>query len=403
MNIRHFVYRLADLVNLYIEAFYRRFLPLRYNFSKNIFRSNHDKSVLISYVIDPFILPFRGNKYYSHSNYQESVTIAKVFHKLGYKVDVVRYNTPKNDLPHNKYQIIFGHDPNLTLAQKNNPKALTIFYATGAYGGFRNQEEKKRIIQLLKRKKLPLNSLSSQWSNIADDYQSFARSPHIIMIGDKTVLSTHPKKFHPKIKLITVSTYCFYPWEKQRHYKKMHQARRNFLCLISSAPVHKGLDLLLEVFKRNPRLHLYVAGNIGTDSEFEKIYHAELYTLPNIHCLGWVDLASTKFRDLATICGSVVLASASEGINGAVPNCMRSGLIPITSHYSAVNTLGCGISINTVTIDNLEKAVRRISLTSPKILKTMANQASETANDIYSIKAFENQFTSIITNLLAKR
>ena len=66
---------------------------------------------------------------------------------------------------------------------------------------------------------------------------------------------------------------------------------------------------------------------------------------PNLHYLGWVDVASPSFAKLANSCMGAVYPSASEGGGGAVAQLLHFGLLPIVTQTATVRAAPLGFEI----------------------------------------------------------
>jgi glycosyltransferase involved in cell wall biosynthesis len=124
--------------------------------------------------------------------------------------------------------------------------------------------------------------------------------------------------------------------------KDFGAARRHYLFLASRPQIHKGLDLLLEIFPRTPDLHLYVCSDFKDEPDFCACFRRELFETPNVHPVGRVDVASPDFQALARTCAYVIHPSCSEGQAGAVTQGMHAGLVPLVTRESGVDTEGLG-------------------------------------------------------------
>lgn len=392
--------RLKDYFNLVYHKIFRNLNP-HYGFIKNYYRTNYSKKVLVSYTYLPFVLPFRGNQFYSHSNQVESLHIAQIFHQLGFQVDLAAYDHKIRINKKRHYDLIFGHEPNLSRFSQYSPHAKIIHYATGAYHTFRNRNEQLRINRLLKRKKLTSSKIKTQWGWLDSPDTSFDKSDAIFLIGNTYTKNTYPKKYHSKIIPLTTIAHSFYPRPLIQTQKDFDKAKKNFLCLISSAPIHKGLDLLLDVFEKNPNLHLYIAGNIFTDPQFVKIYRHQLFHLPNIHYQGWVSINSHLFKTLVSRCAFITLVSASEGINGAVPTCMHSGLIPIITHTCGVDIKKSGLILSDDKLSTIQSALKKYSSLSNQKLESLSSRSQLTALSQYTQDQFRSQFIDALASVLS--
>ena len=110
-----------------------------------------------------------------------------------------------------------------------------------------------------------------------------------------------------------------------------HKSPGKFLFFASGGQVHKGLDLLLEVFAAESDLELFVCSSFAAEHDFCDTYQKELYGCSRIHPVGFVDIRSEAFRDIIDQCSYVIMPSCSEGIAGSILTAMSAGLIPIVS------------------------------------------------------------------------
>lgn len=70
--------------------------------------------------------------------------------------------------------------------------------------------------------------------------------------------------------------------------RNINEVKKNFLWMGSLGLIHKGLDLLLEIFNELPDYNLYICGSTKNEPEFEYLYFDELYRTKNIHTYGFV-------------------------------------------------------------------------------------------------------------------
>ena len=156
---------------------------------------------------------------------------------------------------------------------------------------------------------------------------------------------------------LPISAPVIYPWPEGKDFEA---CRRHFLWLGSHGFVHKGLDLVLEAFAAMPEYHLTVCGPtkgevekefekvLYVEKDFEKTFYKELYQTSNIRTVGWVDVASPEFMQIANDCIGLINPSCSEGEGGAVVGCMHAGLIPIVSYESGVDIDAFGFLLRIV-------------------------------------------------------
>lgn len=101
---------------------------------------------------------------------------------------------------------------------------------------------------------------------------------------------------------------------------------RCFLFLASLGQVHKGLDLLLEVFAARPELTLIVLSRFRQEPDFVDAYRRELFETPNIRAIGFLDVDAPAFRDAQERAGWLILPSCAEAQCGAITVALSLGI-----------------------------------------------------------------------------
>ena len=166
--------------------------------------------------------------------------------------------------------------------------------------------------------------------------------------------------------------------------------------------VHRGLDLVLEAFAKNPQYELIVCGPVHDEKDFEKTFHKELYELPNIRTVGWVDVGGTQFAGIAKECVGVIYPTCSEGTSGSVVTCMHAGLVPIISVEAGVDVDGFGVVLKESSIREIEKAIKKLSSSSPGTLKSKARKAWMFARAHYTREQFSEAYCNFVATILKK-
>jgi hypothetical protein len=355
-------------------------------FVENYFKTDFSKRVLVSYLTEPFLIGYEHRV--EHSNYTECLKIAEIFNKRGYIVDIVEYNLKKSlrSAKRHKYDIIFGSEPNFLNAINHIEHKKSIYYATGAYYKFQNNAEETRLNELRRRRGVSLKPIRH-----VVPHASAELADAVICIGNDWTISTY--KGHCKqIQKIDVSAHSFCPFSEIQEIKDFDTARKNFLWLGSYGVVHKGLDLLLEVFVKHPELNLYVCGGLENEESFMKIYQNELFDSPNIHYEGWVMPNSQKYKDLVVKCAYYVFPSCSEGMSGSTATTMLSGLIPIISMETGIDCGKDGVILDDCSINTIENTVLKMSNIPAKGCQTAARNIAATAAKQFSITRFISDF-----------
>ena len=362
----------------------------------NYFKTNYNKNVLISYITDPF----RNGIHLRHTNQTEAIEITKVFNELDYNVDIADYRYEGN-LDYDKYSIIFGFgEPLIKSFYNRNHKILTIYYGTGMHVIHQNHATLKRIEEVYKKKgKWLLES-----GRIVDKAWSVQTSlvDNIITLGNDEVVDSYKKYFSKKIYNIPISYYKIFDQKEILRNKNFEDAKNHFLWFGSSGLIHKGLDLLLEVFKELPDLHLHVCGPIDSEPKFKAVYYEELYNTKNIHTYGYQDIKSKSFKDIISKCAFIIFPSCSEGEPGSVINVMLYGLIPIVTNTAGIRIKDFGIKIKKLTHESIkESVIKAANLTEGEIKKRSLKCANHTI-DNHSIEKFSYELKKALIDILGE-
>jgi hypothetical protein len=364
---------------------------------RNYFKTNFRENVLISYITSPF----KNGINLTHTNQAEALEIARVFKELQYNVDIVDYYY-EGDLNYDKYSNIFGFgEPLINSFYRRNHKILTIYYGTGMHVIHQNYATLKRIEEVYKKKgKWLLESgriVNKAWSvqtSLVDN---------IITLGNDEVVNSYKKYFSRKIYNIPISYYKIFDQVKILKNKNFGNAKKHFLWFGSSGLIHKGLDLLLEVFKELPNLNLHICGAIDSEPKFKAIYYKELYNTKNIHTYGYQNIQSKSFKDIISKCAFVVFPSCSEGGGGSVINVMVYGLIPIVPTTASVRIKDFGIEIKELTHESIkESVIKAASLSQDEIKKRSLKCANDTINN-HSIEKFSYELKRALLDILGKK
>lgn len=288
----------------------------------NYYNTKYDKNCLFMYVLEPFL---RNEIDESHQLFWQELQITKLLSDKGYNIDIIDYDNKYVHLV-KKYDLIFDLIPGRNMVYMNHmtQRCIRIAYLTGSNATFQNKAEKQRIEAIARRrgKKLKTRRQSPYITNIIEEYNA------CLMIGNRYNWRTYSE--------FNLSTPFFI--KNNGHYQKynfnkLKKKSNAFLYFGSVGSVHKGLDLLLEIFsEKNFPAELYVCGTFDKERDFVKCYYKELYECDNIHPVGFVKINSDKFRDLTEICTYSILPSCSEANAGTILSTMSAGLISICSY-----------------------------------------------------------------------
>ena len=347
-------------------------------------------NVLLSYVIDPFLLKPGQPVSNAHTIHWESLQMARTFLDMGYCVDVISY---RNDTfkPAKDYSFLISSRLNLErLAQLLNKDCVKVMHITTAHWLFHMSAQHRRLLALRERR-----GVSLRLRKIAEPNWAIEHADCATILGNKFTISTYSYA-NKSMLSIPNSTAFICPWPSEKDFESV---RKHFLWFGSGGLVHKGLDLVLEAFAQMPEYHLTVCGPIDREVEFKLAYFKELYQTPNIQTVGWVDVTSPKFREISNNCIGLIYPSCSEGQSGAVVTCLHAGLIPIISYESGLDVDDFGFILKTCTIEEIKTSVQMVATISSGELQSMARKGWEFARAHHTRDRFAEEYRSAVLEI----
>jgi glycosyltransferase involved in cell wall biosynthesis len=364
-------------------------------------------NVLLSYIIEPFLLQDEHDISNAHHHDWLSWQIGLTFSSLGYDVDVVDYQDRKF-VPTKNYDFFVGARTNFQRLSALMPnKCIKIVHLDTAHWLFNNSSAYQRHLDLQKRRGVTLASFKWVEPNWAIEYADYATTNW----GNQFNVGTY-KYAEKQIFQIPLPTCAVYPEPAE---KDFDTCRNHFLWFGSDGLIHKGLDLVLEAFAQMPECRLTVCGPLRTresnaekgplkqDTQFEAAFHRELYESKNIHTAGWVDVEGETFQKIADQCIGVVFPSCSEGGGASVITCMQAGLIPIVSYETNVEVGDFGFTLPLSSIDEIKKCVRHVCELPEAELKTMANKAWQFSQANHTREKFSINYRKVIEQIISEQ
>ncbi len=350
--------------------------------------------VLLSYILEPFLLKPNETLSTRHSNYWECHEIARIFLDRGYEVDVIDAHN-RTWLPKKQYDFFIDIDKNLErLAPFLNKDCIKVFHIATSHWKFQNEAEKGRIAAVEKRRGISLTPRRQLEEN-----KSFEIADYLEGLGNNDTFATYPAT-NKKIISVPGSTVVTFSSPEQKEFDKI---RRNFLWLSGGGAVHKGLDLLLECFKDMPNFHLTICGPVEAEKDFTEVYKKELYSLPNIHLEGRIDVTGKRFKDIAANCIAMIYPSCAEGQSGAVITSLHAGLIPIISTHSGVDIRDFGTILKDCSMEEIKKAIIETSALSTEELKKQSIAVWNYAQRTFTKENFTEAYESFAGQIIEER
>ncbi|MFV2058973.1 MAG: glycosyltransferase [Thiohalomonadales bacterium] len=402
----HFQEKIASLCGIIENFMFRRFK----NKIKRIFRrlripaqrkivnlmpdGEVRGNVLLAYIIDPFLGKDGAAIDNKHTHYWESFQIAQTFLNHHYSVDVISYLN-RTFTPKKNYDYFISARTNLErIANRLNDDCIKVAHLDTAHWVYNNKAAYDRLSSLLERRGVVLNggkNVEENWAVEAADVAT--------ILGNKFTRETYAYSKIP-VYHIPISAPCTYPWDTEKNFDN---CRRNYLWFGSSGFVHKGLDIVLDTFAQMPDYNLVVCGPLGQEKRFVDTYRKELYDTPNINTIGWVDVESSEFIEIARNCIGLAYPTCSEGGGGSAITCMHAGIIPILSNEASVDLNdNCGILLKESSDQELKKAIITLSDLPTNKLEELAYNSWSFANNNHTRERFADEYDKFVSEILPK-
>lgn len=352
----------------------------------NIYNTAYMKNCLIIYITYPFCKKETSD---THQNQVQVKLIAKVLEEYGYNIDVMSIDS-KNVILTKKYDLILDIHPGKFFLGNNMAKdCIRIAYLTGMNPSFANEAENDRLLEVYNRRGVKLPQ-ERQCENISKDIEKYNA---FFYIGNSYNVQSYSEFKLPPIYYMRNTGYKFQSTNFEE--KKSN----NFLFFASEGQVHKGLDLLLEVFSKEKfPCNLYICSGVLQEKEFCECYEKELYSMENIHTVGFVNIWSEDFQAITNICSYVIVPSCSEGISGAVLTCMSAGLIPIVSRECGFDDKEV-INLPDCAVQTIEKYILCYSKKKLAWIEMKARETINVVNSKYTNKDFVEIFRAAIEDV----
>ena len=350
------------------------------------------KKALVSYRTDSFFYNWQATSI-GRTQPLEILSIVRALADFGYCIDVIDCNDSRAipALADKRYDLIFGFGENFYQLTQKQPEATTVLYMTEQHPGFSYHEEQKRVSYFNERYKKDLKIARSGLF-----YKQHHLTPaytHVIAMGEvEPFLKQYSHVFTIFPTGLQNQSYTFKP-------KNHQESRTHFLWLgTSGAAIHKGLDLLLDIFAKHNNLVLHIGGLKKSDKKILSFPNRS-----NIIDHGYIDVKSELFLQLAEQCSYKLLPSCSEACATSVTTGMLHGLVPVVMKDAGFNRLGHhAVFLEDFQLDYLEKKILELAALDPRQLDVMSKRAYNFAHSNFTIHSFELSFRSILEQIETK-
>ncbi|MCC7303923.1 glycosyltransferase [bacterium] len=359
---------------------------------RNVMKTNFKKHALVSYLTAPFKT---GSSPSKHNNTLDALLLPQVLSELGYNVDVMNF-TDKKNYDFSKYDVILGFGNPFLNSYSNNTHAKRIYYGTSVAPHMQNVLSIRRLEEFYKRHKLWLIE-SGRIINQASGLQTQAIDG-LTYFGNDFVAETFRQTFPgPMHHIHNIGFVTRKSSDVLTVQKNWNTARNTFVTVVGAGAIHKGLDLMLELFTKHPEWELHIGAPVLNEKRFFDFYE-ETLKLPNIHHYGFLDISSDLYLAILDQAGFYISPSASEGCPTTVINAATNGkLLIIANKESGLESEAYIRPIKELSVESLEKSI----FTAQKLPSKELEKLSIQSHHYFSTHHTENIFCKDLKTALA--
>jgi hypothetical protein len=356
----------------------------------NFNSSQNQKKLLICYKTQGYFIDLRENT--GRTLFSEIFKMVTVFSGLNFCIDIIDCNdtSPLKTIASKKYNVIFGFGETFYQITTLQPEAISILYMTENHPSVSFREEKKRLDYFYERHGIHVKfQRSGKYYKLKHLDRTYA---DIITLSDTETLL--PQYSQPYSLFPTGLVNSQFSFKTKGH----SSTRKNFLWLGSQGAIHKGLDLLIDIFKERSDITLHIC---GLNAHEKKLLHLRERT--NIIDHGFINIQSPIFLQLVDECSYIILPSCSEAFSTSISTGMLHGLIPVVMRNAGFNKVGNhAIFLDDFKLNYLDIRLNELSNASPEDLQQLSKKTFSFAQEHFLLSHFEQNFRAIITEILYK-
>jgi glycosyltransferase involved in cell wall biosynthesis len=160
--------------------------------------------------------------------------------------------------------------------------------------------------------------------------------------------------------------------------------------------IHKGLDLVIEVFSKRNDVNLNICSPLELEERFFEIYKDKL-SKNNIKYHGFISIKSKIFKEMMSENSFIILPSCSEAIPTSVVNCVANGgLIPILSKEASIDIDEKSILVKEISIYEIEKSIDIALRLNTSVIENNSKSILKSVRENYNIDTYEKRIEDIL-------
>ena len=344
------------------------------------------KKILVSYM-DYGRTAYSMRYAMTHTNLQEMFQMIRILIDMDFCIDVCDCDNPEaaTEMPSDYYDYILGFGDMFRLARERNPKAYAILYMTENPYTVSKAGEQQRVDYFYERtgRRISL-ARTGKFYHEGDELLADA----VICLGEIKYFSSRiVRRVYPTA--MKNSRYTENSFSKRK--------RTSFIVLGVKGFVHKGNDLLIEVFDKHPDWQLYMCGR--EIREECKKYGLKLPQ--NVVDCGFVDIESQNFLELAQICTYVLLPSCSEGMSTGLLTGMRHGLIPVTTKGTGMDELsGYCHYFEGYKLEQIEDKLLELVDMDTNEIEKLSDAVYKYANQVFIVDSYTQNLREVLADIM---
>ncbi|MBB2150970.1 glycosyltransferase [Pedobacter gandavensis] len=353
----------------------------------NLYQTNYERRVLISYIIGPFL----GANGFMHQNYITSHIVAESFSELGYDVDIVEYSAKGLNIAYENYAVIFGMGENFERSFYHPARSIRrIHLITGAHDDFHNAMSLKSVKDFYE--------LSGLWltreANVQPtcNYYAMFNADAAIILARGTIFEDCNARFVNKLYPLNNNILGVFSTLAP---KTVESRTSSFLFLSGGRQITKGLHLLMEVARTRKDLKFYVVVP-SIDADLRDHYLDLLEEGSNVRLFERLRMDSEQIKDILAACSYSIAPSYVDGLPGGTIEPMSAGLIPIVSKHCGFASEKFIFEMEDLSAVALENTINRVLELKDLEFAELSRQVKKYAIDNFSPSCVKQELMGIL-------
>lgn len=324
-----------------------------------------------------------------HTNRSEFFQIINCLIERNYCIDVCAHDDVKaiGYIEKQEYDIIFGLGEVFRWTVKNK-KAYKILYMTENPYYISYLREKERVEYFYQRhhKKVELVRTGKFFKK--DEEKNVDA---IICMGEKKYFN------NTEVYVNRIIPTGFF--NNKFMFENCIWKKNSFLVLGTDGFIHKGIDLLIEIFNNHPEWELFICGK-----DIDKIVKKELnlkIRYSNIHNCGYVNIGSDSFLELVYNCSFILLPSCSEATSTSILTGMRHGLIPVVTKGNGFDEMRdyCYF-FESFHLEDIEKGIIQTQKLTLEEIEYKSRNIYEYSNEMFTLCKFKDAMSEALNGVI---